>query len=130
MIFVASAIPCFVQVRRLIPRTKDDLDVPTTAVEFANRTGFEDFNRNVGDDEVPLTAEALGVAPGFPLFLSSFVCFTRGFFGHGGSRSRSYKSGLVWQSNIFHEKVVHLIEVFWGEVGAPAFPVVGLLHQD
>lgn len=52
MIFVASAIQGFVQVRRLLPGTEDDLDVPTTTVEFANRTGFEHFNRNVGDDEV------------------------------------------------------------------------------
>ena len=96
MIFGAWLIQSFVLVNGSLPCAKDDLDIPTTAVKLTNRTSFECVSRNVGDDEVPMTSKALGFTQGFASFSGALVCFSQGFFGHGGDGFYYNKTGLVF----------------------------------
>lgn len=133
VILITLAIERFVEVGRLLPGAEDDLDVPTAAVKFADVPGSELLGGDVGRDEMPLAAQALGFAQGATL--GFFMGFAEGFFGNGFAGTNRDKPCLML---LFAKGDVEIEKVFDGgsifvtddEIGSDAAEPVGSLALD
>ena len=76
VILITLAIERFVEVGRLLPGAEDDPDVPTASVKFVDVPGSGLLGGDIGRDEMPLAAQALGFAQG-----ATSGSFSTGFAG-------------------------------------------------
>lgn len=96
MNLAASPVERSCQVHSLLPPSKDDLDTPTTTIEFADLFDGQCLARNIRNDEVPMASLALFFGEDTLAAIGSIAGFFEVFSGHFRCRSNGHETGAMF----------------------------------